>query len=191
MPQTLQIQPTEAQQISWVKYTLITLLAVVFTWLFHEFMHWLTGEALGNNMVMTINSGYPESRQYVSPWHATVVSAAGPIATLVQAIVIYSLIKIRYNLALFPFLLTCLYMRTIAGFLNFINPNDEGRVGVDLGVGKFTLSILVVAFLFYLTYKAISNNGISRKEVIITTLVVMFLSSVLVLFDQAVKITIL
>lgn len=191
MPQSLQIQPTEAQQISWVKYTLITLLAVVFTWLFHEFMHWLTGEALGNKMVMTINSGYPESRQYVSSWHATVVSAAGPVATLVQAIVIYSLVKTRYNLVLFPFLLTCLYMRTIAGFLNFINPNDEGRVGVDLGVGKFTLSILVVAFLFYLTYKAISNNGISRKIVIITTLVVMFLSSVLVLFDQAVKITIL
>lgn len=191
MPQTLQIQPTESQQISWVKYTLITLLAVVFTWLFHEFMHWLTGEALGNKMVMTINSGYPESRQYVSSWHATVVSAAGPVATLVQAIVIYSLVKTRYNLVLFPFLLTCLYMRTIAGFLNFINPNDEGRVGVDLGVGKFTLSILVVAFLFYLTYKAISNNGISRKIVIITTLVVMFLSSVLVLFDQAVKITIL
>ena len=191
MPQSLQIQPTEAQQISWVKYTLITLLAVVFTWLFHEFMHWLTGEALGNEMVMTINSGYPESRQYVSSWHATVVSAAGPVATLVQAIVIYSLVKTRYNLVLFPFLLTCLYMRTIAGFLNFINPNDEGRVGVDLGVGKFTLSILVVAFLFYLTYKAISNNGISRKIVIITTLVVMFLSSVLVLFDQAVKITIL
>ena len=191
MPQTLQIQPTESQQISWVKYTLITLLAVVFTWLFHEFMHWLTGEALGNKMVMTINSGYPESRQYVSSWHATVISAAGPIATLVQAIVIYSLIKTRYNLVLFPFLLTCLYMRTIAGFLNFINPNDEGRVGIDLGVGKFTLSILVVAFLFYLTYKAISNNGISRKIVIITTLVVMFLSSVLVLFDQAVKITIL
>ena len=191
MPQSLQIQPTEAQQISWVKYALITLLAVVFTWLFHEFMHWLTGEALGNKMVMTINSGYPESRQYVSSWHATVVSAAGPVATLVQAIVIYSLVKTRYNLVLFPFLLTCLYMRTIAGFLNFINPNDEGRVGVDLGVGKFTLSILVVAFLFYLTYKAISNNGISRKIVIITTLVVMFLSSVLVLFDQAVKITIL
>ena len=154
-------------------------------------MHWLTGEALGNNMVMTMNSSYPESRQYVSSWHATVVSAAGPIATLVQAIVIYSLIKTRHNLVLFPFLLTCLYMRTIAGFLNFINPNDEGRVGVDLGVGKFTLSILVVAFLFYLTYKAISNNGISRKKVIMTTLVVMFLSSVLVLFDQAVKITIL
>ena len=191
MPQSLQIQPTEAQQISWVKYTLITLLAVVFTWLFHEFMHWLTGEALGNKMVMTINSGYPESRQYVSSWHATVVSAAGPVATLVQAIIIYSLVKTRYNLVLFPFLLTCLYMRTIAGFLNFINPNDEGRVGVDLGVGKFTLSTLVVAFLFYLTYKAISNNGISRKIVIITTLVVMFLSSVLVLFDQAVKITIL
>ena len=132
MPQSLQIQPTEAQQISWVKYTLITLLAVVFTWLFHEFMHWLTGEALGNKMVMTINSGYPESRQYVSSWHATVVSAAGPVATLVQAIVIYSLVKTRYNLVLFPFLLTCLYMRTIAGFLNFINPNDEGRVGVDL-----------------------------------------------------------
>ena len=191
MPQTLQNQPTEAPQISWVKYTLITSLAVVFTWLFHEFMHWLTGEALGNNMVMTINSGYPESRQYVSSWHATVVSAAGPIATVVQAIVIYSLLKTRYNPVLFPFLLTCLYMRTIAGFLNFINPNDEGRVGVELGVGKFTLSILVVAFLFYLTYKAVRNNGISRKKVIITTLVVMFVSSVLVLFDQAVKIPIL
>lgn len=154
-------------------------------------MHWLTGEALGNNMVMTINSGYPESRQYVSSWHATVVSAAGPVATVVQAIVVYSLLKTRYNPVLFPFLVTCLYMRTIAGFLNFIKLNDEGRVGVELGVGKFTLSILVVAFLFYLTYKAVRNHGISRKKVIITTLVVMFVSSVLVLVDQAVKIPIL
>ena len=174
-----------------LKYALITMIAVIFTWTLHEFTHWITGELLGNDMIMTLNTCYPKSGQYLEDWHSTVISAAGPIVTVIQAITFYYLLKIKSSTALFPFLVTCLYMRFLAGVMNFINPNDEGRIGMDLGIGTFTLSILVVAFLFYLTYKISKKRGLKAKLMVTTTLWIMLFSSTLIIGDQALKVAIL
>jgi hypothetical protein len=173
------------------KYVLATLVAVIFTWILHEFSHWTAGELLGNDMVMTLNGCYPKSGQYLENRHATIVSAAGPIVTLIQAIVFYFLLKVKSEKLLFPFLLTCLYMRFLAGVMNFINPNDEGRISTDLGLGLFTLSILMVGVLFYLTYAASKAKGFRVKFVVSTILLIMLFSSVIILSDQALGVKIL
>ena len=174
-----------------LKYALTTMLAVVSTWALHEFTHWITAEALGNDMIMTLNTCYPKSGEYIESWHATVISAAGPVVTLIQAIIFYYLLKRISNKSLFPFLLTCLYMRFLAGVMNFINPNDEGRVSVDLGLGKFTLSIIIVGILFYLTYNISKTMGLKAKQILITTLLIMLFSSIIILADQSLKLIIL
>lgn len=173
------------------KYVLAILVAVIFTWILHEFSHWTAGELLGNDMIMTLNGCYPKSGQYRENWHSTVISAAGPIVTLIQAIVFYSLLKVKSEKLLFPFLLTCLYMRFLAGVMNFINPNDEGRISTDLGLGVFTLSILMVGILFYLTYAASKAKGFQSKFVVSTILLIMLFSSVVILSDQALGVKIL
>lgn len=174
------------------KYILVVGLAVFLSWVVHEFAHWLAGQILGNPMAMTLNTSYPTNGDYKEAWHANIISAAGPIITLLQAFLFYFLLmRQNTNKFLFPFLLACLYMRTLAGFLNFINLNDEGRISKDLGIGTFTLSAIVVSILFYFTYRVVKERRYSTKFVVLTILLIMFFSSVIVLLDQAMKIQLL
>ncbi|RAU82460.1 hypothetical protein [Pontibacter arcticus] len=168
------------QQQVGINYILLTILAVAFTWLLHEFSHWLTGELLGNNMAMTLNSSYPLAGKYGAASHANLVSIAGPLVTLLQAVIIYYLLKSGKAFLLFPFLLTCLYMRVMAAGLNFINLNDEGRVSQSLQLGTFTLPLLISAILFYLVYAVVKQRQLSSRMIIITTLLVMFVSSIMI-----------
>lgn len=174
-----------------VKYAAITLVAVGVTWLLHEFAHWTAGEALGNSMVMTLNGCYPKNGQYAEAWHRTVVTLAGPLITLLQAIIFYFLLRIGASNSLFPFLLACLYMRSLAGVMNFINLNDEGRVSNEFGLGVFTLPIIIFVILLYLVYDIKKRKGYSGNSILVTTLLIMLYSSILILSDQFLKILIL
>jgi hypothetical protein len=61
--------------------------------------------------------------------------------------------------------------------LNIINPNDEGRISKALGLGTFTLPVIMCAIpsLLY---------GLKRKFILITLGFVMFFSSIIILTDQ-------
>ena len=82
-------------------------------------------------------------------------------------------------------------MRLLAGLLNFVNLNDEGRVGHFLGIGTYTLSIIASGFLFYMVYKVSIQYKLNWKFQLGTVLTVMMASSILILLDQFVKIRIL
>jgi hypothetical protein len=172
-------------------YVLATMVAVFVTWLVHEFAHWSAGELLGNEMVMTLNTCYPKSGSFLANWHEVVISAAGPLITITQAFIFYLLLQKDKNKILFPFLLTALYMRALAGIMNFINLNDEGRISDALGLSSFTLPFIVFGILFYLVYSIVTRNELGAKLVTVTTLLIMLFSSILILSDQAISITVL
>ncbi|MBC3539521.1 hypothetical protein ACFSC6_18520 [Rufibacter sediminis] len=174
-----------------LKYVLATLAAVVFTWLLHEFAHWTMGELLGNPMTLTLNSSYPTSGRYADASHYNLVSAAGPMITLLQAFIVYLLLKRKELRWLFPFLLTCLYMRFLAGAMNMINLNDEGRISHSLGLGTYTLPLLVIGILGYLTYATCQTRGYKARLTALTFLLIMVFSSGLILADQAWKLHLL
>jgi hypothetical protein len=180
-------QPTKIS----FKYILVALMAVLITWVIHELAHWCTGELLGNQMVMTLNTAYPKAGKYSEEWHSTIISAAGPAITLIQALGFYFLLKRSSSNLLFPFLLTCLYMRSLAGVMNFINLNDEGRISKDLGLGSFVLPFLVFGILFYLVYSTTTTKEYRANFIAISVLLIMLFSSILILSDQAWKMIIL
>lgn len=168
------------------KYIFAGVLVVFFTWLSHEFAHWLTSEQLGYHATMRINSTSFLKGENPSEWHQTIVSAAGPILTLLQGLVIcLILVKGNWNKYLYLFLFTAFYMRFLAGLMNFINLNDEGRISEYFGLGTFTLPILVSSILFFMVYKVSRKWRLNWKFQIATILVVMIASSALVLGDQA------
>lgn len=175
----------------YLQYIFSALAAVLFTWLLHEFAHWLSGEVLGNKMGMTLNSSYPLAEGYRKHWHATLISSAGPAVTLMQAAVFYNLLKKTGNKLLFPLLLATFYMRLLAGVMNLIILNDEGRVSKDLGLGIYTLPLAVTAILFYLVYDIIKVREFSPKFIVFNILLIMLFSSILILADQAAKLVIL
>jgi hypothetical protein len=173
-----------------IQFILVALLAVFFSWELHEFFHWLTGTVLGNAMTMTLNSTFVSNGKYLQSWHSHLVDAVGPLITLVEAIICFFLIRKSKSYLLFPFLLTCLYMRALAGVMNIIHPNDEGRLSLALGTDVFFVSLLIVGFLFYLTYKIVKLRNISVRHILISLAWIVFFSSILIMSDQFFKIRI-
>lgn len=174
-----------------LQYVLITLAAVFFSWELHEFFHWLAGELLGNDMVMSLNTSYAANGKYLANWHEHLVSAAGPLITLVEAAVAFFLLKKGKTIFLFPFLLTCLYMRALAGAMNIIHPNDEGRLSLALGTDVFFLSLIMTGILFYLVYKTVKLRNIPARKIFTALFWIAFFSSVLILSDQVFHLVIL
>ncbi|HVG12638.1 MAG TPA: hypothetical protein VM843_06510 [Flavisolibacter sp.] len=165
------------------QYVLISAAAVFITWILHEGAHWAMGEALGYNMTMNLNSVSLANGAYRNN-DEHIVSAAGPMVTIIQAIVVFLKMQRASRLSWYPFLFVPLYMRILAGLLNFINLNDEGRISKAFGLGTFTLSIIVCGFLFYLVYNASRKAGYGAKLQWATVLLTMLFSSILVLADQ-------
>lgn len=122
------------------------------TFLVHEFAHWLTGVAIGHDMVATPNHVW--SRDPMGALDQTMVSAAGPLVTLAQGILGFWLVKRRRSQFGFALLYMAFFMRLLAAGLSFSNPNDEARVSQLLGLGTWTLPLVVVAGLLGLLVAA-------------------------------------
>ena len=166
------------------KYVVISLIAVFLTFFFHELCHWLAGESLGYKMTMTINGVTVTVGQYLKNWHETFVSAAGPIFTLIQATVFFFIMRQYTNVFLYPFLFSPMYMRVLAGTINFVKLNDEGRISNTLGIGTFTISIVICFILLFYVLKISKQNNYKTKFQIQNLLLTMMFSSILILSDQ-------
>lgn len=175
-----------------LKYILIGLIAVILTWIIHEFAHWLTSELLGYKNTMRLNGTSFIKGQNPTEIHKAIISISGPIITILQGLIAFVFLKLRgWNKYLYPFLFTAFYMRFLAGLMNLIMPNDEGRVGQFLGIGTLTLSIIISGFLFFLVYKISRKHKLNWKFQLWTTLIIMSASSLLIFFDQLFKFRIL
>ncbi|MCE7993002.1 MAG: hypothetical protein HEP71_13525 [Roseivirga sp.] len=178
--------------LSSLRYAGVVLFAVCFTWGIHELTHWFVAIALGYDAVMTLNTVYLQSGEYQQDWHWILVSAVGPLITIGQACLVYRwLIKKGWNPNLYPFLLLTLYTRLLAGVMNLFNLNDEGRISHFLGIGDFTLSIVVSAFLGVLVYKVSKQHKPGWRYQLFTIILIMIFSSILILGDQALDIVLL
>lgn len=167
------------------QYAIAVFVAVISTWIFHEFAHWLTSELLGYDSIMKLNGTSAAAGERWTELHQIIISATGPIVTILQGLFVFLLLQQKnWNKYLYPFLFTAFYMRTLAGFMNFINLNDEGRISSYLNIGTFTLPLIVSGLLFFMVYKTSKSNQLNWKFQLITTLLVMVGSSVLILSDQ-------
>lgn len=170
------------------KFILYSLLAVVITFVVHEFTHWMMGEFLGYEMRMTLNTAYPSARKYDKDWHYAVISAVGPLITLIQASIFYQLIKQYANKYFYPFLFTCFYLELLSGVMNFRHQNDLGRIGVYLNIGLFTLPILFTLIHFLLIYKTSKRENYKMKFILITLFLIILFSSIWILTNQKFKV---
>lgn len=173
------------------RYVLFSLLAVVTTFILHEFSHWTTGEWLGYEMVMTLNQVYPKTGGYSADWHYTLISATGPLTTLFQGLVSFWLIRKFGNKDLYPFLFTCFYIELLSGIINLINPNDLGRISRAFDLPLLTLPILFTSIQFVLIYLTSKHQHYSLKFNLITTGCIMLFSSIWILTNQAYRIVLL
>ncbi len=138
-------------RLGWSFY-LVLIVACPLTFLLHESAHWLTGEWLGYAMTMSLNAATPSGGVFTSDTHTMLVSAAGPLITLLQAVIAFLLIQRRQIQLAYPVLFVAWMMRFAAMVVSIKHPNDEARISAMLGLGTWTLPALMVSLLFGLLY---------------------------------------
>lgn len=174
-----------------IRYALVVLAAVVATFIIHEFTHWFTGQLLGYEMRMTLNHAYPVSGVYRENWHYTLVSATGPIITLVQSFIFFILIRKYHRQWLYPFLGAAFYLELLSGVMNFRNANDLGRISNSFGLGLFTIPAVFVTLHFYLLYRTTRRERYSVRQVARTFLLILLFSSIWILLNNKFEIVLL
>jgi hypothetical protein len=147
-----------------LKLSFFPLLVLVFfvTNLVHESFHWLMGAALGFDMRFGLNTV-----RYLSPtepWQRALADAAGPFVTVLQAVIAYALLLRSAAPAAFAFLYAATFMRVVAGLVSFLLPNDEARVSLFLGMGKWTLPVLVAGALLILAVRGSKRLQLGWKD---------------------------
>lgn len=154
------------------------------TFFVHEFAHWLTGIAIGHDMVATPNHVW--SRNPMSALDQSMVSSAGPVITIAQGIVGFWLVKRRRSQFGFALLYMAFFMRLLAAGMSFFNPNDEARVSQLLGFGIWTLPLIVVAGLFGLLVSASRNLKLRFRDQLFCYLVASIVVTLIVGADAAI-----
>jgi len=131
-----------------------TLLIVAATFFLHEAAHGLAGAALGYDVFIRVNSSGLVDGEYRSQGDDDLISAIGPIVTLLQGVLGVVLVTRFRSLVTFSVVLSALAMRMLAAVASLRLPNDEARLGVSWGVGYWTVHLVVIAALLGLTYWA-------------------------------------
>jgi hypothetical protein len=168
-----------------LRFIVLFFLAGITTFILHEGAHWLTGELLGYNMWVNINSAGLAEGEYQSGAHAQIVSISGPIFTVLQGVIAFVIVRKSKSLIAFTFLFSALMMRFIAGLMSFIIPNDEARVSEYLGLGTWTLHILVIAFLLGLTIFAGRHMKFRLRDYGLAYLVVSMVAAIIVFIEPS------
>lgn len=143
------------------KYFGVMVLATFLTFFFHEICHWIAYELLGYDAGFTLNgASVKDSSIKLTKAHRMITSAAGPLFTLIQGTAFYFILK-KYNIKLlYPFLFLPFFMRLGASWANQFEPNDEGRISLDLGLNLYVISGIVVAYLLFLVVRVSKKKNI-------------------------------
>ena len=157
---------------------------VFLSFFFHELAHYLMGTLLGYDMTMTLNSVTLAEGTYAHDWERQLVSAAGPIFTILTAIIFYYVLRKKDNTYVYILLFIAFIQRFLASGISFVNPNDEARISAALGIGKMTLPILVSILLFGMVYKVASTYKYHWKFNLINYFIISFFIAALVFTDQ-------
>lgn len=156
--------------------------AFLVSYLIHETAHWLTAVALGIDAEFHLNAV-----RYLSPtapWQRALIDGAGPALTIAQAIIAFVLVGRGESAKAFAFVYVAAFMRFAAALVSLLNPNDEARVSMMLGLGKWTLPVLVAGGLILLAIKASKRLHLAWKDQLLCYLVASVAVSVIVGLDR-------
>lgn len=160
-------------------------LAFFITNLLHEGGHWLMGAALGMEMQFGLNAV-----RYLSPtepWQRALADVSGPLVTIAQAIIAYVVVQKSASLKAFAFLYVAAFMRLVAGLVSVAHPNDEARLSMYLGLGKWTLPVLVAAGLIALALHGSKRFKLTWKDHVLCYLVASLAVSAIVGLDRLIR----
>ncbi len=137
-----------------IKIYLLFIPVAYVSYLFHEFGHWIVGEVLGNNMIFSLNYVWPKSGHYIDASHEVLVLIGGPVFTILLAIISLLIIEKYTTIYAYPFVIFQMVLRFFSlGFGGF-DKQDEAKISSILGLGTYTVGIIVLLILLLMVLRA-------------------------------------
>lgn len=133
------------------------------SYLFHEFGHWITGEILGNDMTYSLNYVWPASGHYIDASHTVSVLIGGPAFTILLAIISLLLIEKYVTIYLYPLVIFQMVLRFFSLVFGGFYKQDEAKISAILGLGTYTVGIIVLLILFLIVLRASYKLKINLK----------------------------
>jgi len=140
-------------KISW-SVALIFIPIAFFTFLFHEFGHWLAGELLGNDMVLSLNNSNSQTGHYIDQTHGLYISMGGPAFTILQAIIFLVIIEKTKSIYAYPAVFFAAFCRFFSILFGGFSLQDEAKISSMLNIGAYTVAIIVMLVLFLIVWRS-------------------------------------
>lgn len=135
-----------------------------FSYLFHEFGHWIVGEILGNDMIYSLNYVWPKAGYYINENDNLYVSIGGPAFTILLAVISLLILEKFSTIYAYPVLffqfVCCFFSLVFGGF----SQQDEARISLITGLGTYTVAIIVLTFLLLIVIRASYKLKIDLKQ---------------------------
>ncbi|UUR09190.1 hypothetical protein [Sphingomonas glaciei] len=141
---------------------LIGFVVVVVLNLIHEAGHAFAGKAMGYDVIVRTNHATIASGRFDSVADGLTMAAAGPLVTIAIALVAFLYAR-RGSILAAGIVLAALASRLIAAAASLNYPNDEARISIALGLGKWTLFGAVILLLALLTAFALREKRLGWR----------------------------
>jgi membrane protein DedA with SNARE-associated domain len=132
--------------INW-KVALLFIPVAFLTYLFHESGHWIVGEVLGNDMVLSLNSAFPRNGCYIDKTHELYSSMGGPVFTILQAIIFLAIIEKIKSIYAYPVVFFAAFSRFFSIIFGGFSLQDEAKISSLLDIGTYTVAVIVLLIL--------------------------------------------
>lgn len=164
------------------KVVLLFIPVAFLTFLFHEFGHWITGEFLGNEMVMNLNDVSARGGYYLDNSHNLFISMGGPVFTLFQALISLLLIQLTHSIYIYPFVFFAAFSRFFSIIFGGFSLQDEARISSILGIGSYSVAAIVLLTLSLIVWRSnyllkLNPKGIGYYTVLSTLSILMVIGA--------------
>ena len=150
-------------KLSW-KFMLLFIPVAYASYLFHEFGHWIIGEAFGNNMVYSLNNVTPQSGHFIDASHEVYSAIGGPAFTILLSLFFLLIIEKYKTIYAYPFVFFQMFCRFFSLVFGGFGQQDEAGISAILGLGKYTVAIIVLLILFLIVLRASYLLKINLKK---------------------------
>nr|QNO48561.1 hypothetical protein JAJEHNPH_00021 [Methanosarcinales archaeon ANME-2c ERB4]QNO48932.1 hypothetical protein OEPDFBKK_00007 [Methanosarcinales archaeon ANME-2c ERB4] len=140
-------------RIDW-RVALLFIPVAFLTYLFHEFGHWIVGEMLGNDMVLSLNNATARSGYYIDNAHVLYISMGGPAFTILQAIIFLAIIEKSKSIYAYPVVFFAAFSRFFSVVFGGFSLQDEARISSMLDISIYTVAIIVLSVLFLIVWRS-------------------------------------
>jgi hypothetical protein len=147
-----------------VRLYLLFIPIAYFSYLFHEFGHWIVGEILGYDMIYSLNYVWLKKGHYLYESHNLYVSIGGPAFTILLAVVSLLILEKYLTIYAYPVLFFQMVLRFFSLVFGGFGKQDEARISLTMGLGTYTVGIIVIIILLLIVIRASYKLKIDLKQ---------------------------